>query len=381
MNDHLTLKKLIGSVLIATLVMGSIPQSYAEETTVSQTAVLKTVLTFDECLEQALKENVELKTIDSKIILAKRELSDAKSDAANVSLDRSKSESVYLEEGKKLDLYPAMKEKALRDLESSRQDLIKDIQKNLMVSYVEVFNVESTIKNQQNNLVILEKEYTTKKVEFTKGKITKIALTEYEINLEESKIQLEKLKRDLELAKIEVNRQIGYPLDTQIVFLTKPNIEPIELKVDIEAIIQKAKQNAKAVVDAKYNYDQLLKEMEVINRYTIFNRATSYDALEKKVPDYKKAYEQAIIEAGLNVKTDWMALQNALYDIKIAELKLIIAKNAYDVEKVKFSVGKSTAIAVSKSSNEVNVKAAGLDEAKVNYYKLRVSFEDFMSRL
>lgn len=374
-------KKTVSVLVMAVLLMGNVQLVYADTATVSTSATLKTVLSFEDCLDIALKSNVELQTLDSRIILAQRELAQAQVDASNVQLDRSKSESVYLEEGRKLELYPAIKEKAIKDLQDSRLDILKDIKKDLMVAYIDVFNTENTVKNQQNSLALIEKEYAAKKTEYNAGKSTKQALMEYEVNVEEAKIQLEKVKRDLELSKIEVNRQIGYPLDTQITLSAKPSIEPVELKIDLNALIAKAKTGSKSVIDAKYNYDSAVKEMEVINRYTLFNRTSSYETLEKKLPDYKKALSQATIQAGLTVKTDWMALQNALYDIKIAELKLNIAKGNYEVEKAKFAVGKSTAINVTKAANEVNSKESSLNDSKVSYYKLRINFEDFMSRL
>lgn len=352
--------------------------AYAE---VAQTTSLKTQLTLNECLTLAYANDIDLKTIDTKIILAERELSEAKVNASNAAPERTMSEAQYLEEGKKLDLYPAIKEKALNDLKDSREDTKRGINKSVVAAFQSINDKRATITQQTKALAILEKELAIKKTEFNLGKTTAISLLDYETSIQESKIQLAKANSDLLLAQITLNKKIGYPLtvNTQVVgslvtTVTKPN-------EDIEALAKLAKENLDSVKDAKYTYEQALKEMEIINKYTIYNRSSSYESLEDKIPDYKKAYEQAIIEAEINLKSDYINLQNAYNDIEVAKLKIKIAELNLATEQAKLKVGKTTNLAVVKLQNELDTKNQAVNAAIVKFYQLKLDFDATVEKI
>jgi len=142
---------------------------------------LKTNLSYDEALTLAIENSNTLETIDSRILLAERELKSAVNKSDDVKTSGITSDSVLLENGKIKALYPSQKNRKLMDLKEERALVASDLEIEVLEGYNTVKNKKEALQFRKNDLITAEKEYEQMQVKYDLGMIIKNELFKYEI--------------------------------------------------------------------------------------------------------------------------------------------------------------------------------------------------------
>jgi len=342
---------------------------------------LKTNLSYDEALTLAIENSNTLETIDSRILLAERELKSAVNKSDDVKTSGITSDSVLLENGKIKALYPSQKNRKLMDLKEERALVASDLEIEVLEGYNTVKNKKEALQFRKNDLITAEKEYEQMQVKYDLGMIIKNELFKYEIAVNSIESEINTLERDYRKAVIDMNRLIGYPISTTLDLQGKVELSIESINYDLETIVEKAKENSKTVRDA-YN-DYLLKDLErvVINRYSRYEKPDSYDDLEEEVIDLEEAYEDSKIDAAIEVYTDYYNLLNLEADVDIAALNLELADKSLEIQKVMFDNEMSVYLDYKKAVDEYRDAYKDHNDKKLALFKAKHQFDYTVEKL
>lgn len=346
-------------------------------------------LTYDKALELAVKNSNALETIDDKILLAERELKSAINKSEDVKTSGITSDSVLLENGKIKELYPSQKNEELLSLKEKKGDILSDLEIEVLKYYNRMKNKSESVQFEKNDLVTAKKEYEQMALKYDLGMITKNQLFQYDITVQNIKNNINKLERSYLKDAIEMNRIIGYPIDTQINIEKAIDLSVEAMEYNLVTLLDKAKKNSEEVRDAYNEY--LLKDLEktVINRYSRYEKPDSYEDLEETVIDKKEAYEDAKVTAVINLYNDYYNLLDIKGNLEMANLQLELKDKLLKIEKVKLENELSTYLDYRKAVDayrsayeDFQEKELSLFEAKSNFdYKIEKLNRDFESIL
>lgn len=342
---------------------------------------LKTDLSYDEALALALENSNTLETIDNKILLAERELKSAVNKSDDVKTSGITSDSQLLENGKIKALYPSQKNRKLMDLKEERELAASDLEIEVLEQFNTVKNKKEALQFRKNDLITAEKEYEQMKVKYDLGMIIKNELFEYEIAVKSIESEINTLERDYRKALIDMNRLIGYPINTSLTLQKKVDLSIEALSYDLDAIVEKAKENSKTVRDA-YN-DYLLKDLEreVINRYSRYEKPDSYDDLKEEVIDLEEAYEDSKTDAAIEIYTDYYNLLNLEADVQIAALNLELADKSLAIQRVMFDNEMSIYLDYKKAVDSYRDAYKDHNDKKLELFKAKHQFDYTLEKL
>lgn len=338
-------------------------------------------LTYEEALTLAIESSNTLETIDDKILLAERLFKSANNKSDSVKTSGIVSDSELLENGKIKAYYPSQEKRNLIDLKEERNNVIKDLEVEVLEKYNTVKNTKESLQFKKTDLQIAKEEYEQMQIKYELGMIIENELFEYEIAVNTIQSDINSLEREYRKALIDLNRVIGYPIDTELNIGMKVDISLDSLEYDMRTIVEKAKENSKIVRDA-YN-DYLLKDLErvVINRYSRYEKPDSYDDLEEEVLDLKELYDDAKIDAAVSFYTDYYNLLNSEADVLIAQLNMQLLNRKYEIEKVKFDNEMTVYLDYKKAIYDYRDAYKDYNNKQLKLYKAKTLFDYKIEKL
>lgn len=338
-------------------------------------------LSYDEVLALAVKNSNALETIDERILLAERELKSAVNKSDDVETSGITSDSVLLENGKIKELYPSQKNEKLQELKEDKAQIFKDLEIEVLKYYNRIKNKMESIQFEKNDLVTANKEYDQMALKYDLGMITQNQLFQYEIAIQNIENNIRSLKREYQKDIIELNRMIGYPINTEINLGTPVDLEIEPLDYDMDSLLSKVKENSEEVREAYNAY--VLKNLEktVINRYSRFEKPDSYDDLEETVIDKKEAYEDAKITAAINLYTDYYDLLNLDGSLEMAMLDLELKDKLLKIEKVKLDNELSTYLDYKKAVDAYRTSYETYQKRQLSLYEAKQRFDYTVEKL
>jgi outer membrane protein TolC len=182
--------------------------------------------------------------------------------------------------------------------------------------------------------------------------------------VESVKNTLETYKRNLKTA--EENLKINLQLDGEACeLILSDGIEYSEVEFDTEADIINAMESRYDITALKENYNmaQLYFDCTKVLSAASANYQTAYSDLISK--EYTYTNTKKLI--ALSIKNYYNAILNCADNLKLAEKKVDIAKQRYDINKIKFESGMITNTELTKSLNEYVSENISLENAKLSY--------------
>lgn len=372
------MKRKISLLLIMILVLSTLTNVVAAEDTAqignvsAENKILE--LSMDEAVRIATENSREMWKIDDKI----RELQDLKrkgSSAKELYEQVSEMPLGTFELGgneylnlilSKNDYYSKTAELRTKELNKSRDVLIKGIEIGTKSLYYNVLVAEKTIEINQAKLNKANEQLRVVNLKFNNGSSTKAEVLSAEMAIQQAKTDLDSAIDDLNIAKLNLLNMLELPFDTEFV-LTNTELSYVPTnKINLDEKIEKAKQDRIEILTAENDLEIQKIETHAYTAYYTSNLRENKWAKEK-LKDAELNVPQAYKDVELDVRKTYLNLIKAERSLANMDKTVELAKEAARINKLLYDNGMATSLEVLDADTK-------LAEAEIGRYKLLVSY-------
>lgn len=256
--------------------------------------------------------------------------------------------------------------------QKSKEKLIEGLKFSVQKSYYDVLLAQEIVQIEKANLERAENQLEIVKTKFNLGNVTKLDVLTAESDVMNSRIKYEDAVDDLKYKKMNFNKVLGLPLDTDVILTDELKYIPLD-EIDLEEKIKTALENRFEIIEAKEAY-----ELEKINFETTTTYFTSntnkYKEAEYDLKTSEYNLEQAKKEIELSVRKAYLDLVQGERNLKILEKNLEIAQEAYRIANLTYEAGLSTLTDVTDARNRLNQAELGYTQALCGYNLAKTIF-------
>ncbi len=332
------LRCILSGILISALMAGSV---YAGETAKSDTENTTRVITYDEAIALATKENSSLKEITDNL----KYIDDTKS----VMFAGSN--------------YPMLPDDgsnylvtAARFQQLSAVNSLNTQQKNLGVTKeLTKLSIEAGVKGEMTTITTLEKNYELAKesLELAKQQVSQkgtmyrlgmLSWNDYEKAMKDVDTQEEQLKQIEMSITQEYNsfkKLLGLKDDEKFEIEYNVEYEPVEKITDMDSFV-----NTKISTDLalKIEKENVKSASFGLNLFIDTGNGTDYDKQELNVKTAERNYAESVKAKENSIKNAYIGLQNTESQRVVLENELAQAKKDLETAKINYEVGNITKI-------------------------------------
>lgn len=320
-------------------------------------------LTLDEAIEMALTDNPQIKVLEieqasNRINLLSAQLN--KKNYKNFPVSVSNYDLMYIKNGYYVDMY-----NKLIELNPKKIELAKaQIKYNVTESYynykisVELCDIaKDAYELAKDNLDNVTKRYEL-------GMIARIDLDNAALSVESVKNTYDTYVRNADIAKD--NLKIQLQLDDKDCDFNLTN------EIYYEEFSANADEDIKKAMDSRYDVSALKMNYQMAQKYFDYT-----EGLGESTAKYQSAYSDYVAKEhsytnnskliALSIKNTYNNVLNCANSLAIAEKSADIAKQRYEINKVKFESGMITNSDLTQSLNEHLSENIKLENAKLSY--------------
>lgn len=292
----------------------------------------------DSAITRALSQNRDLYLINQKISLATE-----KYDEASGGIDSDK------------------KLKALNDLIDERESEIKDIKLNVTKLYYQILIKQKQVTLQEEIVSRLSRELDMKKKMVELGKDTEASVLNAEISLNDGKSKLSDIKADIESNIMDLNIEMGDPIDNKL-SLTEENIPEDTLKVDD---IDKLSED---MVSESYSVSSISMDLSINSEEIDSATGSAKDSLENKELDLINSLEDEKVSVEYKVRSDYNTVLNKRDDAESKRLDYVKLMKQSDISRIKLEFGMATALEYDKAREDAQNSLYIYMQSRLDYY-------------
>jgi len=349
------MKKVVLSGLVGLFIFLS-AGAFAQET---QQAEIKK-LGLKESINIALKNNLDLKMAKYNLNLREVEYEQAK---ANNLLQASI-----------LNLKSA--EFSLKQAEESLEETRKQVILDVMDAYFQVLRAKKGVEIEKMSLKEAEENFEIVKNKFSLGDASKKELLQAEINLSSAEFNLKKAEHQLEIARIDFNKVLGLPLDTEFELTDTFSVEPLNISLEksIEEALKnryeiKKAQNDLELAKIKWNLSQ--------NEYTPeLDKKNAKINLENAEINLEKVKRQIVRE----IHQLFQDLEEKRENIKITEKTEKLKQEIYTIAQKQYKAGLINATELLDAQIELTQAQLNRVDALFEYNLAKAKFIKALAR-
>lgn len=325
-------------------------------------------LTLDEAVNMALEDNPQLESLAIKKKSIKINLDDAvrtKYNYRNAPISTSGYDVVYIKEGYYVDTYKMMERLNEKETEKAMETLVYEVTE----SYFNCKIADALCDIAQNAYDLANENLDNVTKRYELGMIAKIDLDNAAVNVESVKNALDSYKRNAQIAKD--NLKIKLQLDgEECDFVLTDEIDYTAFEADIDADIEKAMGNRYDVTALKESYELAEDYFEYTKGLT--ESSAKYQTAYSSLVEAEYSYTNNKRLIALSIRAAYNQVLNCADSLTTAEKSASIAKQKYEINKVKFESGMITNSDLTQSLNDYLSADISLENAKLSY-KLAVT--------
>lgn len=321
-------------------------------------------LSLEDAIERAMKDHPQLEANEAeqesnRINLAAQKESKRKYNNSKVSASVSNYEIIYIKNGYYVHTYETL----MRLNEKKEEQIKANIAYNVTQSYFNYKIADSLCDIAENACDLARENYSNVQTRYDLGMIAELDLKNARLSVEQCENTLASYERQCDIAK--ENLKFYLQLDGENCdFVLTDNISCDEFSADLEADLAAAYENRYDVTALKENY--LLSE-ECYNLSKSLAGTAKYQTVYSDfiTKEYEYTNNKKLI--GLSIKSSYNGVLNAKDSLSLAEKSTEIAKQTYEINKIKFENGMITNSDLTESLNNYLSSNISLENAKLNY--------------
>ncbi|WP_312810540.1 TolC family protein [Sedimentibacter sp.] len=387
------MKRKISLLLIMILVLSTLTNVVAAE----DTAQIGNVSAENKILELSMNEAVKIATENSREMWkiddgikqmqdARRSGSTAKQQAEalmNMSLEMITAMEIDITNNyvetllAKNGYYIKVAESQMKQLERSREVLIKGIEIGTKSVYYNVLVAEKTIEINQAKLNKANEQLRVVNLKFNNGSSTKAEVLSAEMAIQQAKTDLDSAIDDLNIAKLNLLNMLELPFDTEFVLTdTELSYVPTD-KINLDEKIEKAKQDRIEILTAENDLEIQKIETHAYTAYYTSNLRENKWAKEK-LKDAELNVPQAYKDVELDVRKTYLNLIKAERSLANMDKTVELAKEAARINKLLYDNGMATSLEVLDADTKLAEVEIGRYQmlAAYNINKLMFDYSD-----
>lgn len=359
------MKKAI-NIILAILITVCIPQNVLGQSLTKETPTIFEV-SLDDAYKMIQSNNMEVKLIDKKIEISKKQYED--------SLDIAKQAQSKMSDNQSANLLYRKQEKlnwqfCLLDLESlknDRNEIVKRLNNGIKQQYLNTQSLKNEHKMTTEELNIIEKKLNEISIRIRNGQAKDI---DYKKVLSQKLMlqnQINSTNKQISSILISMKKDLGLSLSSELIFkdISLPYIIVDDSKLDSN--INKSVENSYDIKKQEKQLELKKLEKDLIMTYTEYRYSTEYFDIIISISELESQllYNRISNEADLRIA--YLELQSMKDSITLEELNLKIEKLNYDSEQAKSKLGMTDATTESNARIAYNRQQNNLQRAKYNY--------------
>ncbi|HCX61892.1 MAG TPA: hypothetical protein DHU59_05585 [Clostridiales bacterium] len=385
------MKRKISLLLIMILVLSTLTNVVAAEDTAqignvsAENKILE--LSMDEAVRIATENSREMWKIDDKIREMRNLRSKGSSDREIAEMMMDAPLSVTSEMGiadaqlklilDKNNYSVKTAELRTKELNKSREVLIKGIEIGTKSTYYNVLVAEKTIEINQAKLNKANEQLRVVNLKFNNGSSTKAEVLSAEMAIQQAKTDLDSAIDDLNIAKLNLLNMLELPFDTEFV-LTNTELSYVPTnKINLDEKIEKAKQDRIEILTAENDLEIQKIETHAYTAYYTSNLRENKWAKEK-LKDAELNVPQAYKDVELDVRKTYLNLIKAERSLANMDKTVELAKEAARINKLLYDNGMATSLEVLDADTKLAEVEIGRYQmlAAYNINKLMFDYSD-----
>ncbi len=333
-------------------------------------------ITLEQAIQMALDNNFKLKSLNTKIDYADKNIAYANKQAELAYGKTWSTEEQQVEILKERFLVPQQKVNIWKNLLLDKEQEIKAIKHDVTESYFKILIGQKNIIYNENNIERIEKDIEIKKELLKTGNVTQETIDALNTNLVEAEKKLTEAERSFDSAKIDFNMAISVPFESSFELNT-------EIADDKGYIIDNVHEFAQKYITKDSSYIKALTaKSEVQLEYDIIRKNTQkqFDLLsdlQEQLLDRDSDIKKVADNIELTIANGYNDLLNLYDDIKINQYKYELSKKQADIYKIRLELGQISQSALNNKIAELDSLQIALEQSKTDYYLAVLKFKQY----
>lgn len=342
-------------------------------------------LTLEESIEMALENSPDIKATEIEYEQARVNLRNAEKDAKGIRDARKEVRNIdfsFLEPDFAAEMragmsqlysyetylfervYPLSMEMVKTLTEKGLENQINALKFQVENAYYGVLKAERALENALDAHSRAKEQRRLAQVGFEVGVNAQLDVLLTDVLVASTELNVTLAENDLKTAKMEFNKLLSLPLDTEVKLTSSFSYKPVELNLD--EIAQSAREKNIEYIQLHENYKVQEATFEVASSYYTPNVYT-YQEVERNFEIAKLKLQNADEELDLKIKKAYFAAKTAEEAYKLMEKTVEQAEENYRLTKLKYEVGMATLLELENAAGELNSSKAELLAALYNY--------------
>ncbi len=390
--NGLKLNRLLSVLIIITLILGNLV--YAEYNVLTESVALKSALeNSNDILKYSnaiklLERDYREAVISSRSMKEVLELDERLTRLSRKTTRTPEEEIEYQMLNSMFSDYMSMQERLNltinSELSASNVEYMLNINRNLLQSsknntiivtytaYNELSKTEDSIKIKKALITNMENNFSSAKLKYSQGKISKNDLNLIELNIQKAKIELNKLLSQKEKNVIQIHKVIGLPLDNKYSEYKNENI-PENITIDsLQEYIDMALINREDIKNAKKFYEIKQKEFEITKQYYYFETNVKHKEALVELSSAENELETIKLELQLQVMDAFNRFESQLNNQAKTKISYNLAETKLKEMQNKQKLGLIT---------EYQLSSAYIDHSQSHIQYLSTTKDTWLAKL
>lgn len=332
------------------------------------------ILTFDEAVTKALKNNTSIKNLSDNV-----ELMEDNKEKTFQQFSQTTGETVWPGGGRQLVSDNSLSFLSSLDsldagIKSSRyqQQILEESTEMVVKNYfIDIKNNEKDLDLVKKSLELQQKLYNEALIKQEVGMISDMDVKKLANELEQAKHNQELLELTIQSQYINFYKLIGAKEDEKYILEYDVKFEPINIGKDLNVYINKKIKEDPSMLARETELDSAKFSLDTYS----YSQAESYKSRETSLKTKVRSYEDTVKEMEAAIKSTYKSLEQLETKQKTLELNLKNAQDEYKKAEVNYEVGNITKTALDTAALGIESVETDIQKNILNYDKLKFTFE------
>ncbi|WP_312700994.1 TolC family protein [Sedimentibacter sp.] len=262
--------------------------------------------------------------------------------------------------------YTKAEELKTKELNKSKEQLIKGIEIGTKSLYYNVLVAEKTIEINQAKLNNANEQLRVVNLKFNNGSATKAEVLSAEMSIQQAKTDLDSATDDLSIAKLNLLNTLDLPFDTEFILTDTQLLYVPTNEIKLDEKLEEAKQGRIEILTAENDLELQKMETHAITAYYTSN-LRQHKAAKEELKDAELNVPQAYKDVELDVRKAYLNLVKAERGLINMDKTLELVKEASRINKLLYDNGMVTSLEVIDADTK-------LAEAEIGRYQMLAGY-------
>ncbi len=371
----MAIKNKLKKTLIGLMILGitlSSPLTLGVQAAEAET--MTKIFSLDNLIDEAIKNNAEIKLLDNQIITQEKRYKNAVKNAEEQNIYDENPSKDMAETKRNILLYPMQVKHRLDELKWEKKNKVMTVEADASKLYYQYIYKQHEIETQKKSVERAKTELAVEQEKVKLGKLSSLSVGQSQNALELADQKLDKLNAELDTIKMKINSLLNFDLDQNFKF-NSASIKIEEYKVnDIETLIEKRKLESNSIAKLQREIEEAKIEAYA-GSYTRGNAGSNYELLQDKPKELENQIEIEKYSIEQKIRTDYVKLLEAYDSIYTTKLQYDLSLKQFDIAEKKYKQEMISYIDYLKAAEEKENALIQYNQAQFTYLSAVLDFK------